>query len=185
MREYLESLQLGKTEPPRIEGRYHFAAWLALHTFIALYLVEAMVPLLMKATGSAVPVGWWPGETNLTRVVLFRCINTAACAYLIGLVVSIITRSSAALWVWVPTILWFIVGMIRFAIGPSESVVIPEGIWQHFFSVGSEQSSGYRWIRDFSTYTLPMISGVAYSIGSFCLRFFAKIAISSKSDNSL
>ncbi len=147
--------------------KYRLVGLVALNTLVAFYLVEALVPLLMKFTGWVIPTQFWPGESTLARVVLFRCINTAICAFAVGFVTSRFLGVSAAKWVWVLSALWLVVGIVLFVAEPSESVITREGILRHFFSLGLESASGQRWIRDFSRYTLPTISGVMYSLGAY------------------
>jgi hypothetical protein len=52
--------------------------------------------------------------------------------------------------------------MIQFALGPSESVLASKSVFHHFFGLGS----GFEWIKSFSGFTSPFVSGVTYSLGA-------------------
>jgi hypothetical protein len=168
----------------KIGEKYRFAGFVAVNTVIAFYFVELMVPWLMRVTARFfVPYSYFGDPAVAKRVVLLRCINTAICGFVAGMVASRLLRSSSGRWVWVPSILWFLFGMASYAAEPTQSVMIREGVLRHFFSFGPDSLSSWESIRDYSRYALPTISGLAYSLGALCVKVSDEPVIAAKAPN--
>jgi hypothetical protein len=137
--------------------KYRFIGLLALNTFIAFEATEVTVFLFKKGSNF-----FFAPPATMASAVWANIVATAIWGALFGFCVRRFIRMETCEWVWLPSMIWLVYGMIRFSLGPQSSVLVNESVWHHFFGIGY----GHYWLRDFSHFSLPCLSGLAYSLGA-------------------
>ena len=145
-----------------LKRAYRFCGLLVVNTVIAFFITELVVTIL-KRIGNV----FITPPTTVGGAVGLRTIETFFCGIVIGYFARLLLRMEEAKWVWVPSVVWFAVGMASFAFVPPPSVLVHESTLQHFFAL--PVADPFSWLKDFSKFTLPCISGFGYSSGAISL----------------
>jgi hypothetical protein len=151
----VESRSAGSTPPPRA---LIFVGALVLNICIALLgtpLLEAGIGKMFHPHSFAALLWkWWALDF--------------LCAAGLGFSISRLWRSKAAAWTWVLPVLWFALRFVPAALSDgNQSVLVGHSVWSRFS--GSDCISGLPSLgcRTFFLFTLPLVRGVAYSVGVY------------------
>jgi len=135
-----------------------FAGGLVLNTCIALLctpLLEAGVGKMFQPHSlSGLLWKWWSLDF--------------LCAAGLGFSISRFWRSGSAVWTWVLPVLWFTVRFVPIALsGENQSVLLDHSVWSQFSGSGCTTGMQSLGCQNFFLFTLPLIRGIAYSLGAF------------------
>jgi hypothetical protein len=95
------------------------------------------------------------------------------CAAGLGFSISRLWRSGNAVWTWVLPVVWFAFRFVPMALsGGNQSVLVGHNVWSQFSGNGCASGMQSLACRNFFLFTLPLIRGIAYSLGAFLSLMF-------------
>ena len=122
--------------------------------FLVVNLSVAVIATAILDTGLRRMI---PAHT-VASIVWTEIILSIVCAGFIGFFIRRTWRSSAAKWIWVPAVLWFLFGYLT---------VAGEGnVWGRLSGFGSGGVLSAPDMRTFFAFTVPLIRAIAYSAGA-------------------
>jgi hypothetical protein len=85
-------------------------------------------------------------------------------AALLGFFFSRRWPSRSAAWVWIVPVLFFALGVLAYSGRRTNSVLVDDGFWKHFFAPDCFEKSN---CRDYLVFTVPAARAAAYSLAAW------------------
>ncbi len=147
-----------------------FPAMLRSLKFCGALLINLAVAVIATASLDTAVRGVIPTHT-VAAIMWKEIILSVVCAAFIGFLMWRTWRSSAAKWIWVLAVLWFLFGYL--------SVARSGNPWGRLsgFSSGSVFSGPD--VRTFFAFTVPLIRTIFYSVGAYIssLLYHARVSL--------
>ena len=105
-----------------------------------------------------------PRATSFTGIEAKEWLLGLTCAALLGFFISRRWPSRSAVWVWIVPVLFFTLGALAYSGRGTNSVVVDDGFWKHFFA---PDCSGKSNCRDYLVFTVPTARAAAYSVAAW------------------
>lgn len=138
--------------------------------FIGALLINLLVAVMATAILDTGVRRVIPPHT-VSAIVWKEIILSVVCAAILGFLMWRTWRSTAAKWVWVLTVVWFVFGYLTFADNAN--------VWGRFSGLSSGSALSGPDVRTFFAFTVPLIRGICYSIGAYisALVYHARVSL--------